>query len=381
MPLLKEVNVYTNGAAHRLSTFSNVPYFFIETLKSNGVKVNPINIEPNANWGKIWNRFALRFIRIFIPGSMYSFDRTLINEWYMRKIIKKAVQDYPEAEAHIFLTFIAHAKGFSKAPSILISDWNYEYVIEHFWEKKPDFLQKRAIKRQDKILEEADHLFFLFPGSMRKMKEKYKNPNIHLLGNFVNCLDLPQPEWEVLHKKTQSHDLLFIGKDHYKAGAITLLKAFAEIRKKYPDLTLHIIGMDSRNFEPIPESIIFYGYLDKEKEEQRKTFYDLLSRARVFINTTPKWGAYSATLEALFYYNPVVVAPYDEFLENFGENLDFGLYCPKNDPELLEKLILEILESPHYSQLCLNARKTAQDFTWDQVCTHLFHEIGFKLGQ
>jgi len=379
MSLMKEVNVYTNGEPEKLSTFSNVPYFFIQSLRKLNIKVNPINIEPNAVWGKNWNRFILRLIRLIIPNSMFAYDRTTLNDWDTRRKIRKAVKEYPNSQAEIFLTFIANAKGISKAPTVLLSDWNYEYVIEHFWEKKPDFFQKRAIRRQDKLMNDSDHIFFLFPGSMRIMQEKYKNPQIHYLGNFVNCLLEPKKSQESIEKKKQSRDLLFIGKNHYKEGALTLLEAFKSIREKYPDWVLHIIGMQAKDFDSLPEQVICYGYLDKEKEEEKLKFYELLERSKLFINTSPKWGAFSATLEALYFYNPIVVSPYDEFLENFGEKPNFGLYCSQNDPETLKKTILDILESDQYEKLCQNAHEAVKDFTWDRVSERVIQEIGFQI--
>ena len=52
--------------------------------------------------------------------------------------------------------------------------------------------------------------------------------------------------------------------------------------------------------------------------------YEPFKKAKVFINTTPKWAAFSASIEAMYFYIPVVVTPYDEFTKTFGEHIEFG---------------------------------------------------------
>jgi len=377
MPALKEITVFTNGSPEKLSTFSNVPFFFIKTLREKGIRVNTVNIEPIAQWGKLWNRYMLRLIRILIPGSTYSYDRTRINEWSMDMKIAKAVGNYPNAQANVFLTFIANGKKQSSLPSILVSDWSYEYVLRNFWDQEPDFLQKRAILRQNAILEGADHIFCLFPGSMREMRDQYKRPQIHYLGNFLNCFE--SPPRDILEKKKDSYKILFIGKSHYKEGAEILLKVFQKLKPLYPKYELDIIGMNKEDLGQIPEGVRVHGYLDKEKLEDRTMFYHLLENARVFINTNPKWGAFSSTLEALFFYTPIIISPYEEFILNFGREIPFGIFCPESNEEKLFSGIQEIMNASNYLELCQNAHETVKTFTWESVCKNLFTRIGFEI--
>jgi hypothetical protein len=61
---LKEINVFTYGNASKLSTWSNVPYFFTETLEEKGIKVNRINIQPNKIFKTIY-RFTIWQIYVY----------------------------------------------------------------------------------------------------------------------------------------------------------------------------------------------------------------------------------------------------------------------------------------------------------------------------
>ncbi|GBU07133.1 hypothetical protein AwDysgo_04640 [Bacteroidales bacterium] len=44
MKKIKEITLFTNGDSNDLSVFSNVPYFFAQTLISKGIKVNRVDI-------------------------------------------------------------------------------------------------------------------------------------------------------------------------------------------------------------------------------------------------------------------------------------------------------------------------------------------------
>lgn len=61
---IKEINVFTNGDALKLSTWSNFPYFFTETLEEKGIKVNRINIQPNKIFKTIY-RFTIWQIYVY----------------------------------------------------------------------------------------------------------------------------------------------------------------------------------------------------------------------------------------------------------------------------------------------------------------------------
>jgi len=128
---------------------------------------------------------------------------------------------------------------------------------------------------------------------------------------------------------------------------------------------LNIIGLKASQFPALPTGVICHGYLDKEKEPDRKLYYSLLTTAKVIVNTTPKWGAFSATLEAMHFYTPVITTPYDEFVATFGRDITFGYYYPDNCEESLFDSIQRVIEHPDYLSLCRASHAAVQSFTWD----------------
>src|SRR5262249_22085434 len=101
---------------------------------------------------------------------------------------------------------------------------------------------------------------------------------------------------------------------------------------------------------------------------------EYMKDAKIFVNTTPKWGAFSATLEAMYFYTPVIVTPYKEFVETFGMKIGFGWYCKNNSLDLCAK-IKKILNCPSYDRLCINAHELVKDFTWSAYIDKMLKKI------
>jgi glycosyltransferase involved in cell wall biosynthesis len=84
------------------------------------------------------------------------------------------------------------------------------------------------------------------------------------------------------------------------------------------------------------------------------------------VNPAANWGAYSSTIEAMYYGTPVIVTPYDDFVADFGREIEFGYYLEK--PDNLLPLIKKVLSqtTEEYQTMCLAAREAVKDYTWDK---------------
>jgi glycosyltransferase involved in cell wall biosynthesis len=355
--------VFTGGDSSKPSTWSNIPYFFTETLISKGIKVNRVDLSP-CPWLNAIYQVALILYKIAYVDTTYTYDRSLVHFLDTRRRIRKAIQKYGTSQANIFLTFSFSSAGLTQKPAIQVCDWTYDHYINYYKERKPDILEKWSMKREDSQIEGSDLVIPLFPTVASYMRERYRNRNIFYLGNVINSLSTIT-ESRAVEQKTRSNDLLFIGDKKYVAGARSLVKAFIVLKKEYPDLSLNIIGIQAGGLGNLPDGVKCHGYLDKGRQENRELYYALLERAKIYVNTTPKWGAFSAMLEAMYFYTPVIVTPYDEFVETFGAEIGFGAYCENNSLDLLCTKITQIMEDRSYGALCANAHAAVKDFTWD----------------
>lgn len=367
---MREATVFTDGDSRRPSTWSNVPYCFTQALLARGIRVNRVDLSTRRIPGEVYDRMVWPTLRVVSRGSTHKYSRSLIHYWDMRHRIKKALRDFPRADANVFLTFSHSSAGLARVPAVQICDWTYEYYFKHFEDREPDLFERRSLRREDDLIVRSELVISLFPGVAEHMRARYPNANVHYLGNAVNVLCEPQ-ERPVLDKKSRSAALLFIGRKKYIEGARCLISAFELVRQEYPDLSLDLIGLTPEDLPHRPHGVTCHGYLDKGASSDRELYYSLLQSAKVFVNTTPKWAAFSATLEAMYQYTPVIVSPVAEFVHMFGAHPPFGRYCAVNEPEQLSRAIRATLADPSYLSLCVAANRAARDHTWSAFVDHL----------
>lgn len=111
-------------------------------------------------------------------------------------------------------------------------------------------------------------------------------------------------------------------------------------------------------------NIYCYGCLRKNVKKERDLYYSLLHSCKVFVYPAQQWGGYSSSIEAMFYGSPIIVSPYDDFVCEFGKNINFGRYTC--DREELHETIRSIIDTDKnkYKDLCFNAYKRVSDYTW-----------------
>lgn len=373
--MIKEATVFTNGDSSAIRTWSNVPYFFTETLLAKGIKVNRVDIGESPRKKRLFDRTIMRVVRRIAPGTTYDYFRSPVHFNDVKRRIKLSLASHPDSNANIFLTYSFSSAGFSNVPTVLFCDWTYEYYLEHFREKAPDIFERASMKREDRQIERSDVVISLFPRVAGFLKKRYRRDKIFYLGNVVNALAAPD-KVAILQAKAHSKDIVFVGGRNYLTGANLIIGACRELKTSYPDIRLHIIGMSKEDFGDLPGFVQCHGYLDKARADHKERYYTLLSNARIFVNTTPKWGAFSAMLEALHFYLPVITTPFCECVETFGEKLNFGEYCGDASPQTLRDKIAFIFETSSYTALCLNAHDSVKHFTWPEYMEKVLQRIG-----
>ena len=358
---IKIINLFSVGDADNISSWSNIPFFFKNNLEKKGITVNKVNISPSYKITKLFNLTIAKFLKTVLPESSFDYFRSYINYFFTELKILFATQKYDNSCFNIFLSFSFSSPALSKKKSIQLCDWTYEHDISYFKERKPDFLEKRAIRRENNQIEKSSLVISLFPGVANYMKNHYNNKNIFYIGNVVNSfIDCNS---NTIENKNNSFELLFIGAPKYLSGAKQLISVFDDLAKDIPQLKLNIVGINKEEFDNLSPNISCFGYLDKIKDG--KTFYTLLNNAKVFINSSPKWAAFSAAVEAMYHYTPVIITHFDEFVETFGENINFGYYLKDSSSETLKRSIQKILKTNEYKNMCISANTAVKDFSWE----------------
>ncbi|MDD2970503.1 MAG: glycosyltransferase family 4 protein [Lachnospiraceae bacterium] len=299
--------------------------------------------------------------------------------------MRHAVAKYSDTDIFISTNFSFSPIAYTNKPCCLFCDWSYEYYIAHFLGRAPDYMEQLEIRRQNHLLQSADHVFVLFPDVAEWLQERFSSKHFHYLGNVINSKSVSGTPPVEPSEKLSHPSILFIGLPKYREGILSLIQAVIMLRRKeaYSQLQLHIIGMHQEDLQkdiklcPDLKGISFHGYLSKDIPREQTLYYQLLDSATVYVNTTPKWAGFSSALEALYHYVPVITTPYESFLQTFGENLSCGFYCPSNTPELIAKNLEQILTMTQrtYEAVCRNAHQVSLDHTWDAYIQRMLQVI------
>lgn len=375
---MRNITVLSQGDASSSKTWSNIPYFLVETLRQKGVKVNVVNVDVNGFGRVFFDGFFCPVLRhTFLPDTTFSYDRTSFFQNKAKKIISSAVSSNPDTDVFISTSFSFLPDKIQGKPSVLLCDWTYEYLISHFKNRKPDFLEKVGIRLQDEVIKRADKVISLFPDVADYMSSYYGAGKVKYLGNVINSL-LFELDNAKLQSRLQNPHLVFVGLPKYLEGLKSLIYAMDSLHEMHPEIQLDIIGMQEGNVPfTCPQYIHFHGYLEKSDTADFNRYDSILKNAVAFINTTPNWAGFSSALEAMYYGLPIYTSRYKSFEETFGSKPDFGDYCENNTPEEIVSFVERILKmSPDsYLDMCLSSRKKAEPFTWSAYVDNLLSEL------
>lgn len=377
----KKIIFISHGDSNDASSWSNIPFLFSKTLEEMGYDLVRVNIEPNAVLNEFWKKYIYRYSNITFPNHQYSFVRSVTNHLISYFKIGKAILKNKDAFYCVFLTYDYH-NIFNKIPSLLLSDWTYEMVISQRLKRKPYFFEKWFINYQKNAIVKSELVISLFKDCAEYITQKHHKNVLHLGNNVINDLNFnPLSEENILENKTKSNSILFIGTPKYLTGAKKLLAAFKILQKKHHKLQLNIIGIKEEELfekDELVENVNCFGYLKKDVQEDNKTYYNLLTNAKVLVNPSEIWAAYSSSIEAMKYFTPVIIKPYEAFVKDFGTENDFGYYLENTDIETIVNAIEKIIFSEHYLDFCKNANNRVKDFTWEKYVEKILSIIEVK---
>ncbi len=258
-----------------------------------------------------------------------------------------------------------------KNRQIVLGDWPSEYLFEKFLKRQPSRLERKSIDRENTVIEAADAVITLFPNVREYMLRKYKNQNIYCFGNVVNIDDDVVLPSNIRERKLNSRRFLFVGQPFYLHGALELIAAARNLRQQGLECEVDIIGIEPRLIGVEYEWLTVHGYLDKEKPEDKKKYYELLSNSRLFVNTTPGWSGFQALLEAMYFHNPIVVRP-NESLNSYFSNLTTVAHIvEEGGPDLEAMLVESLADGSRYQQMSDAAREAVESSTWNNFTTEL----------
>ena len=369
MKAIREIIFFSSGSADDASTWSNIPFLFSRELERQGIKLHKVNLS-NRFFGKLWDKCYRRPMKFLLKPIHYEpvyYGYSWLSHWLSERKIKKAVHRWATVDYCFFIGY-QHANRYSDIPSLLLSDWTTDVTIS--LKHLPVTSYQGCIRREREAMKRASYVVSIFQLQAEKIQKEVPEARVHFLGgNVINSFyeGSLDPD-EIVKKKKTSRKILFIGrKTSYLEGARVLIDAVKKLHSHDHSIGLDIIGIEAKDFsEELPPYIQCHGFLHKDIEKERECYYQLLMEAAVLVNATPQWAAYSSTIEAMYFYTPVVVSPYQEFKNEFGAQIPFGKYNHHFHAESLASDIDSVMNASDYSDMCESAHHAVQSYTWEK---------------
>ncbi len=164
----------------------------------------------------------------------------------------------------------ASGKSFIRKSVIILwaNLWGYKIICHIHGGKLPSFFNKIGIKNAAKIIKRCNVIVVLTEGWQQYFKEKFKNPNVCIVPNFVD----PIPPTS-LSTQEGALKLLFLGNINHDKGIFDLLAVINEQKTNWIEkihLSICGVGPDLQEMQDIIkasglESFVSYlGYVKNE---------------------------------------------------------------------------------------------------------------------
>lgn len=181
-----------------------------------------------------------------------------------------------------------------------------------------------------------------------------QNPNIdtskiHVVNRGIN---LSRFEINVDNEKYSSHNILFIGPNAERKGAIYVVKSALDILKKFPDSTFTIIGSSPFLYKRKIMAFIKKNNL-KEKFEfishlPQESLINYYKKANVFVMPSIMEAFGQVYLEAMTTKTPVIGANVGGVSDIITKEV--GYLVPPKNPKEIAKKIIEIFSNPKQAE-------------------------------
>ena len=361
----------TTAPSRNYKSWSNIPYLLHKNLEKRGFVVDNYvmrEVEPLKTVFNLPIRVLNKFFKL---GTTYFYVRTPVHFFFTYLYSRFFIGLISTKQDVMVVQGFSYPLRNGKNRQIILGDWPSEYLFEKFLRRQPSRLERKSIDRENAVIEAADAVITLFPNVREYMLRKYKNQNIYCFGNVVNVDDDVVLPSNILERKLNSRRFLFVGQPFYLLGALELIHAARNLRQQGLECEVDIIGIEPSLIGAEYEWLTVHGYLDKEKPDDKKKYYELLSNARLFVNTTPGWSGFQALLEAMYFHNPIVVRP-NESLSSYFSNLTTVAHIVDEGGPNLESVLSESLtDTARYQQMSGAARKAVESSTWNDFTDKL----------
>jgi glycosyltransferase involved in cell wall biosynthesis len=276
----KKINYITNLDVERAGGgWSGMNHNIYKQL-SNYYNINLVQkISPPI---PLFYKVVSKFVRFFsIPGIFPAFTTSRLLK--IKKAVDKQIDRTAQLDFFHGVTPWLLTPG--TRPYALYTDACFATYIS-VYHKASSFSSSQLellFKIESAFLEKALAVFFSSRWAMEETKKAYtlEGSNFHVARLGGN---LPIPD--SFQFNSFENYFLFVGLDFTAKGGLLVAEAFRDVKKKFPDFQLYLVGGKPPREVLEQPGVSYFGYLDKRKPEDLNKLVGLFSKAYCLILPT-----------------------------------------------------------------------------------------------
>jgi glycosyltransferase involved in cell wall biosynthesis len=369
--------VLCEGDAETRDSWSGITNSVVTQLRADGhtVRTGDVDLYRLDRWETA--------IRTFVPNRERWRVRFRLGAQAFRRRSERAdryirSQSRPDLVLQIGATFAVDPGH--RIPYVLYCDSNIR-MAEHSRESGHtqathlDEDESRAVReREARVYSGAAAIFTISERLRRSFIEDFGIPErrvraVHAGPNFdVDAfVDVVAPEPE-------RPTILFVGKQFRRKGGDVLLSAFADVRARFPDARLIIVGPEE--LADVPPGVEHWGFLNKDDPHDRQRLIEAYRSADVFCLPTRFEPFGIVYLEAMYFGLPCVGTNVGAVPEMIADG-QTGFTVPVDDAHLLaERLNWLIEHRPQARAMGRAGLERARDhFSWRAVIDRMMETL------
>ncbi len=370
-----KIDVYCDGDPWNPQIWSIIPLELVTTLEKFRVLNNTYDFNPERDEYKVRRLIKnLRFltlrnrsIRINVRHPEFLKQRV----FRLQKEANKVYNSHPKPDAIIV---IAKDVSFNNTPFYTFQDLDFKTILRWRTSKKEMYMFGRDSmeilelkhKVQLNVYEKASGILVASEWIANSIKSYVNDPNkVYSVGIGHRYLPINLTD-EVLEKRFEEPQLLFVGRQFVRKGMNVMLEVFDIIREEIPNIQFILITEE----DGIPNSKL--AELKNNPNISLKSLIPAEKLREDYINSSlfvmpslfEPWG--KVFFEAMAFGLPVIggnCCAMPEFIIN-----GYNGYVVNHEPEEIAEKICTILNSfENYKKYSKNALKISEKYKWETV--------------
>lgn len=340
---------------------ANAVNYHIYKQLENYFECSYVQINPPSSFFAKWSSKVIRKI-IKRPGRF---------DFYSAKRLNKIKSEFQAIEGDYDVIFF---RGFTpwihcepKQPFVAYNDVHFKQFFENTFSYK-HFLEvdlERIFNSEKRWLSKANRLYFESTWGLESCRSQYPIDKIKMrrIGRGGN---VPLPLTDVY---SGGMDLVIIANNFYQKGGDLVFEAFQALKKKFPELELHVIGCKLEQAMSTANGVISYGKLNKENPDHLNRLITILSKAFLLMHPTREDTNPLVATEAGYFGCPCITVDHFALPELVLHN-ETGVLLPYlPSPEQIEIAVEHLITN---KGLYLQMRKRTWEFnhltfSWDKI--------------